>query len=654
LILQHFGLPQTYEESFGLKSDLLNDLLGQHQIDRVLSIVIEKFQVLESRSDFILCEGSDYLGEGSAFEFNVNQEIAKNLGCPILVLGNADGRSVADALRPVQIAVDTYRKHNCQIAGVLLNKAVPARVDTLNAALENCYADAGGVLAVIPFDHQLIAPSVQDLARQLQAEVLYGHNLLGRLPAHFLVAAMQMQNALNWLQADSLIITPGDRGDIIVGMLQAHQSTNYPNLAGILLSTGLKPEPSIAKLIEGLPQTLPILSVKTDTYTTVSQIRAVRSTLKSDDYEKIDLSIRTFERYVDLARLASQLSLVQSQEPTPRLFNYNLIQQAKANPQHIVLPESTEPRILKAVSILRSQQIVTITLLGQRDEIERAIEQHGIPLDLDDLAIVNPATSDKIEAYARTFYALRKHKGATLDISHDYLLDATYYGTMMVDRGDADGMVAGAIHTTQHTILPALQLIKAKPGVSLVSSVFLMYLGDRVRVYGDCAVNPNPDAAQLAEIAISSADTARSLGIEPRVALLSYASGDSATGSEVDKVRQATEIARKQRPDLILEGPIQYDAAVDPEVAALKLPGSVVGGRATVLVFPDLNTGNNTYKAVQRETGAIAIGPILQGLNKPVNDLSRGCTVDDIVNTVVVTAIQAQSQKTGHELPPSR
>jgi phosphate acetyltransferase len=654
LILQHFGLPQTYAESFGLRSDLLNDLLGQNQLDRVLSIVIEKFQVLESRSDFILCEGSDYLGEGSAFEFNVNQEIAKNLGCPILVLGNADGRSVADALRPVQIAVDTYRKHNCQIAGVLLNKAVPARVDTLNAALENCYGDAGCVLAVIPFDRQLIAPRVQDIARQLQAEVLYGHNLLGRLPAHFLVAAMQMQNALNWLQADSLIITPGDRGDIIVGMLQAHQSTNYPNLAGILLSTGLKPEPSISKLIEGLPQTLPILSVQTDTYTTVSQIREVRSILKSEDYEQIDLSIRTFERYVDLARLESQLSLVQTQEPTPRLFNYNLIQQAKANPQHIVLPESTEPRILKAVSILRSQNIVTITLLGQRDEIARAIEQHGIPLDLDDLAIVNPATSDKIEEYARTFYALRKHKGATLDISHDYMLDATYYGTMMVYLGDADGLVSGAIHTTQHTILPALQLIKAKPGVSLVSSVFLMYLGDCVRVYGDCAVNPNPDAAQLAEIAIASADTARSLGIEPRSALLSYSSGDSATGSAVDKVRRATEIARARRPDLILEGPIQYDAAVDPEIAALKLPGSIVGGRATVLVFPDLNTGNNTYKAVQRETGAIAIGPILQGLKKPVNDLSRGCTVDDIVNTVVVTAIQAQSQKTGQELPTSR
>jgi phosphate acetyltransferase len=643
LILQHFGLPQTYEESFGLRSDQVNDLMGQHLIDQVISIIIEKFKVLESRSDFILCEGSDYLGEGSAFEFNINQEIAKNLGCPILVLGNADNRSLAEAIRPVQIAVDTYHKHGCQIAGILLNKAIPEQVDALKTVLESCYGNTGAVLAVIPFDRKLINPRLQDIARQLQAEVLYGHDLMGRLTSNFLVAAMQMQNVLNWLKEDSLIITPGDRGDVIVGLIQAHQSTNYPSLAGILLSTGLKLEPSIAKLIEGLPQTLPILSVKTDTYTTVSQIEEIHSTLKPDDYEKIELSMRAFECYVDLARLETQVSLVQSQELTPRLFNYNLVQQAKANLQNIVLPESSDPRILRAASILQSQNIVSITLLGQREDIERVIKQQGIQLDLDNLAIINPATSNQMEEYARTFYALRKHKGATLDISHDYMLDATYYGTMMVYRGDADGMVSGAMHTTQHTIRPALQLIKAKPGVSLVSSVFLMYLGDHVRVYGDCAVNPNPDATQLAEIAIASADTAQSLGIEPRVALLSYSSGDSAKGDDVDKVRQATQIAQTKRPDLMLEGPIQYDAAVDPEVAAQKLPASVVGGRATVLVFPDLNTGNNTYKAVQRETGAIAIGPILQGLKKPVNDLSRGCTIDDIVHTVVITAIQAQS-----------
>ncbi|ESA35726.1 phosphate acetyltransferase [Leptolyngbya sp. Heron Island J] len=641
LILQHFGLQQTYEESFGLRSHQVNDLLGQHQINQAIAIIIDKFKALEQRSDFILCEGSDYLGKGAAFEFNLNQEIAKSLGCPILILGNADNRTVVDAIRPIQIAVDTYRNHHCPIAGIILNKAAPDHVEALEIALKSNHT--GYVSAVIPYEPRLISPRIQDIVQQLQAEVLYGQNLLGRLAVHFLVAAMQMQHALTWLKKDSLVITPGDRGDVIVGMLQAHQSSNYPNLAGILLSTGLKPEPAIAKLIEGSPQPPPILSVPTDTYTTASQIKEMHITLKPDDSERIRLSIHAFEQYVDLARLEAQISLEQRQELTPRMFTYNLVQQTKANPQHIVLPESSDPRILRAAAVLRSQKIVHLTLLGKRDQIEQRIKQYAIPLDLDDLTIINPAESPHLEDYARTFYHLRKHKGGTLDIAHDYMLDAAYYGTMMVYQGDADGMVSGAAHTTQHTIRPPLQLIKAKPGVALVSSVFLMYLGDHVRVYGDCAVNTNPDAAELAEIAIASADTAQSFGIEPRVALLSYSSGDSATGEDVEKVRQAAHLARKRRPTLLLEGPIQYDAAVDPEVAAHKLPQSTIAGRATVLIFPDLNTGNNTYKAVQRETGAIAIGPILQGLKKPVNDLSRGCSVDDIVNTVVITAIQAQT-----------
>ncbi|MBE9137077.1 phosphate acetyltransferase [Nodosilinea sp. LEGE 07088] len=652
LILQHFGLQQTDEESFGLRSHQINNLRGRHQIDQAIAGILDKFKVLEHRGDFVLCEGSDYLDEGTAFEFNLNQEIAKNLGCPILVLGNADHRSVDESIRLVQIAVDAYRKHHCQIAGIVLNKAAPEQVDRLKTALEACYGEADYVLAVIPYDRRLLSPRMRDIAQQLQAEVLYGHELLGHLATNVLVAAMQMQHALTWLREDSLIITPGDRGDMIVGVLQAHLSINYPNLAGMLLSTGLKPEPAIAKLFEGLPAPLPILSVKTDTYTTASQIQAVHSSLNPEDHEKIDLSLRAFEQHVDLARLEEQVSLVQQPELTPQLFTYQLMQQAKADPRHIVLPESTDLRILKAAAVLRSRKLATLTLLGKREDIERVIKRHSIQLDLEDLTIVNPSESPHLDDYAHTFYRLRKHKGATLDIAYDYMLDATYYGTMMVYRGDADGMVSGAAHTTQHTIRPALQLIKAKPGVALVSSVFLMYLGEHVRVYGDCAVNANPDAAQLADIAIASADTAQAFGIEPRVALLSYSSGDSAQGEDVEKVRQATHLARQRRPDLPIEGPIQYDAAVDPEVAAHKFPGTAGGGQATVLVFPDLNTGNNTYKAVQRETGAIAIGPILQGLKKPVNDLSRGCTVNDIVNTVVITAIQAQAAREAAVSPP--
>ncbi|MCM1984826.1 phosphate acetyltransferase [Lyngbya confervoides] len=643
LMLRHFNLPQTYPESYGLSSRQINTLMAQNRINEALENIIAKFKHLEQQGGFVLCEGSDYLGEGSAFEFNLNQEVAKALGAPILVLGNADHRSVADTLRPLKIAVDTYERHSCNVVGILLNKASADQVEALRTALVESFGASRYVLGVIPYDRRLSCPRVRDIAQQLQAEVIYGHGALDRLAAHFVVVAMQMQHALGWIQEDSLIITPGDRGDVIVGMIQAHQSLNYPNLAGMLLSTGLKPDPAITKLIEGLAQPLPILSVKTDTYQTVSQIREIHSPLRPDDRTKIELSIHTFEQHVAWPRLQERISLVPPQEPTPRMFNYNLMQQARAKQQHIVLPESQDPRILKAAALLQSQNLVRLTLLGQREDIERLIKQQGIALNLEEVNIIHPAESPCLKDYSQTFYQLRQHKGATLDIAHDYMLDATYYGTMMVYRGDADGMVSGAIHTTQHTIRPALQLIKAKPGVSLVSSVFLMYLEDRVLVYGDCAVNPTPNADQLAEIALASAQTAQAFGIEPRLALLSYSSGESGQGDEVDKVRQATQIARQRRPDLSIEGPIQYDAAVDPAIAAQKLPGSTVAGRATVLIFPDLNTGNNTYKAVQRETGAIAIGPILQGLKRPVNDLSRGCSVEDIVNTVVITAIQAQT-----------
>ncbi len=645
LIRTYFKLPQSYEASFGLFYHDISEMMAQHRINDALEAIITKYKALEAQCDFILCEGSDYLGQGSAFEFDLNQEIAKNLGCPIIVLGSAQNRSVDDAISPVQIAVDTYRENNAQVMGVVLNKAEPDQVEELETALQKRFGTEGYTLAVIPFNPKLSSPRMRDIAQQLQADVLYGHNRLASLASNFLVAAMQVQHALTWLKEDSLVITPGDRGDVIVGMLQAHQSSNYPKLAGLLLSTGLKPEAAIAQLIEGLPDPIPILSVQTDTYTTASQVREVHSTLFPDDQEKINLSIRAFDEHVNLEQFEQQISSLQVHGITPKMFIYNRVQQARNDPQHIVLPEGRDPRILKAASVLLARGIVNLSILGNGEEIARVVKQHGIHLDLNSLPIVHPRKSPKLDEYAQIFYELRKHKGATLDIARDFMMDASYYGTMMVYTGDADGMVSGAAHTTQHTIRPALQVIKTKPKFSIVSSVFFMCLDNRVLVYGDCAVNPNPTAEQLAEIAITSAETAQTFDIDPKVALLSYSSGASGKGDEVEKVRKATLIAQERRPDLKIEGPIQYDAAVDMDVGAQKMPGSLVAGQANVLVFPDLNTGNNTYKAVQRETGAIAIGPILQGLKKPVNDLSRGCTVEDIVNTVVITAVQAQTAK---------
>ena len=643
LIVSHFDLKQSYEESFGMRSREAQDLVAQHRTDEVIDMIIRKFKILESRGDFLLCEGSDYLSESLAFEYNFNQEIAKNLRAPVLILGNALKRSLDDAIGPVEIAVEAYQDAGCDIAGIILNNAAADLVNPLKAELFRRFGMRGLLLSVIPHHPRLASPRVRDIATQLQATVLYGHKRLKNLATKRVVAAMQLQNCLNRLQPNSLVITPGDRADMIAGMLQAHQSTSYPPLAGLLLSTGMQPDPAIARLIEGMPDPLPILSVETDTYNTAAQVNEVHSALLPDDREKIDLSIQTFDQHVDLPQLEQQISAVRVRGMTPKMFTYNLMERAKSQRQHIVLPEAYDPRILKAAATLVNRGIVKLTLLGRRQDVQRVIDRYQVRLDLDHVNVVHPSESEILQDYAHTFFELRQHKGVTLDNALDVMMDVSYFGTMMVYKGDADGMVSGAVHTTQHTIRPALQFVKTHPGFTVVSSDLLVSQEQRVLVYGDCAINPNPTAEQLAEIAISSADTARTFGVDPKVALLSYSSGESGKGEEVEKVRTATKLAREWRPDLLLEGPIQYDAAVDPEVGAQKMQGSAVAGQATVLIFPDLNTGNNTYKAVQRETGAIAIGPVLQGLRKPVNDLSRGCTVEDIINTVAITAVQAQT-----------
>ncbi|MEG3438143.1 phosphate acetyltransferase [Pannus brasiliensis CCIBt3594] len=643
LILDYFHLQQTYEEAFGLCYDEVNELLVRQKFDEIIERIINKFQNLEKKFDFIVCEGSDYLQESSAFEFELNTEIARNLGCPIIILGNAYHRQTEDAIGPIVISRDTYKDKGCPVIGIILNQADPEEITELKDTLSETFPSEEYSLAVIPYNAKLASPRVKEIVRQLDARVLYGHQRLEGLASHVLVVAMQMQNALQWLKEDSLVITPWDRGDVIIGMLQAHQSANYPNLAGILLTAGGEPEPSIARLIDGLPDPVPILSVSTDTYTTADRVHNVSAALTASDRDKIALSLQIFADHVNLDRLESKIRDLPVRGLTPKMFTHNLVRVARENKRHIVLPEGTEPRILQAAAVLLHQDIVDLTLLGKREDIETAIKKHGINLELDRLRTIEPATDPNFERYAETLYEARKTKGMNLDMARDSALDVSYFGTLMVYRGEADGMVSGAVHTTQHTIRPALQIIKTTPDCSVVSSVFFMCLEDRVLVYGDCAVNPDPTAEQLAEIAISSAETARRFGIEPRVALLSYSSGESGTGADVEKVRQATRLARTKRPDLKIEGPIQYDAAVDAAVAAQKMPGSEVAGKATVFIFPDLNTGNNTYKAVQRETGALAIGPILQGLKKPVNDLSRGCTVPDIINTVVITAIQSMS-----------
>jgi len=642
LLLRHFKLPVPYESTFALTLEEANHLLATRQEDALLNRIITQYRKLEEMYDFVLCMGLDYNQELTLFESDLDAEIARNLDCPVVILANAHGISLDILAGNIESLLTTFQSKGCPVVGIVVNRVSPDRMEETQESLRGLLKEDDLLTFVVPSDELLASPTIREVAEQLEAEVLYGEDKLDNLAYRFMVIAMQMQNYLARLKPHSLLVTPGDRGEVILSALQAHQSTNYPPLAGLILATGERPAPTVRRLLDGLPSVLPILSVETETYETVTQLNKVHSYITPDNPTKIQTVKKLFEKYIDMEAVFGRFGRIQSRGIPPKRFLYNLVQWARSDKKRIVLPESTDPRILKATETLLEREIAEIILLGKKEKIVALINQMGLSLDLERLTLIEPASAPEFKEYAHTLYELRKHKGLTPELAEETMHDISYFATMMVYKGHADGMVSGAVHTTAHTIRPAFQIIKTRPGVSVVSSVFFMCLEDRVLIYGDCAVVPKPTAEELAEIAITSAETAKAFGILPRVALLSYSSGSSGSGEEVERVRKATQLAQKRRPDLLLEGPIQYDAAVDEQVGRSKMPGSKVAGRATVLIFPDLNTGNNTYKAVQRETGAIAIGPVLQGLNKPVNDLSRGCTVEDIINTVAITAVQAQ------------
>ncbi len=643
LILSHFDLDLDYNETYAFTSQEAQDLISKGQMDKVLDRIIEKYKALEEKSDFILLEGSDYITESSTFEFGFNVQIAKNLSSPVLIIGKGDGdRSIEEVLRPLQLAIENFVENDCEVIGAIVNRG---RADDAHEVLTTMQRELpikNLFLSVIPENRLLKSPTVREVKDHLNAKVLYGEDQLDNLVYYYSIGAMQLHNYLNKIKDNSMVLTPGDRGEIILGNITAHLSDNYPQIAAILLTTGLMPEKSILKLLEGVAGIPPILLVDTNTYESAMRLNTLHSYVMPGNDLKIHESLRIFEKYVDTEGLEDRISKVEVRGMTPRMFQYLLTQKARQAQKHIVLAEGEDERILKAAEFLVEHGIVKIILLGDQEKINQLISKLGLNLSEDNVTILTPHEAPEYENYVNTLYELRKHKGINIDVAHDLMNDVSYFGTMMVHMGHADGMVSGAVHTTQHTIRPALQIIKTKPGFSIVSSVFFMCLDDRVLVYGDCAINPNPNAEQLAEIAMSSAHTAEAFGIEAKVAMLSYSSGQSGKGADVEAVKEATVIVKEKDPGMMVEGPIQYDAAVDYEVGTKKVPGSKVAGQASVLIFPDLNTGNNTYKAVQRETGAIAIGPVLQGLNKPVNDLSRGCTVPDIINTAIITAIQAQ------------
>lgn len=640
----------TYEQCVGVTYE---DVHSDPEL--ALARIVQRYKAVEAQCDAVVVIGSDYTDVGSPTELAFNARIAANLGAPVLLvlggrvgqgqgtgerLGQSDARTPDDIRQLTDVALAELRDEHASALAVIVNRADPERLDETVAAVRS--AAAGIPVWAIPEDPYLVAPSMQSIMEATNGTLIKGDpELLAREALGVVVAAMSMANVLPRLIEGSVVVVPADRADVLLAVLLANSSATFPSIAGIVLNGGFELPEAIERLMVGLAPSLPIIRTELGSYETALRITHTRGRLAADSQRKHDTALALFETYVDASALLDRLEVSRADVVTPLMFEYTLLERARQNRKHIVLPEGDDDRILRAAATLLARDVVDLTILGEEIEVRsRAI---GLGLDISKAQVVSPFDDVLSLKFAEEYARLRAHKGVTLDQARDVVTDLSYFGTMMVQLGLADGMVSGAAHTTAHTIGPSFKIIKTRPGVSVVSSVFLMALADRVLVYGDCAIIPDPTAEQLADIAISAAATAVQFGIEPRIAMLSYSTGESGEGADVDKVRTATALVHARRPELLVDGPMQYDAAADAAVAATKMPSSEVAGRATVFIFPDLNTGNNTYKAVQRIAGAVAIGPILQGLRKPINDLSRGALVQDIVNTVAITAIQAAS-----------
>ncbi|WP_353809016.1 phosphate acetyltransferase [Agromyces sp. SYSU T00194] len=651
LLLAHEAVDISYDDAIGVRYDDVHA-----DPERALATIVSRFKAVEARCDAVVIVGSDYTDVGSPTELAYNARIAANLGAPMLLavggrlpqgtddgerLGYVHARTPDEVAQLTELALEELHAEHATLLGIIVNRADPERLEELIAAVREVVgAAADPAVWAIPEDRYLVAPTMGSIMAAVDGTLYAGDpQLLNREALGVVVAAMSLVNVLPRLIEGSVVVVPGDRADVLLGVLTAHASATFPSISGIVLNGGFELPEQIERLVDGLHTDLPIIRTGLGSYDTAVRITHTRGRLAAESQRKRDTALRLFERHIDTTEFLDRLDVSHADVVTPLMFEYGLLERARQADKHIVLPEGDDDRILRAAATLLARGVARLTILGESIEVRsRAL---SLGLDIAGAEVVSSHDAVLGMKFAEEYHRLRQHKGMTLERARERVTDVSYFGTMMVHLGLADGMVSGAAHTTAHTIKPSFEIVKTKPGVSVVSSVFLMALADRVLVYGDCAVNPDPTAEQLADIAISSSQTAAQFGIDPRVAMLSYSTGTSGAGADVDKVRTATALVRERMPHLPVEGPIQYDAAVDVAVAASKLPDSEVAGRATVFIFPDLNTGNNTYKAVQRSAGAVAIGPVLQGLNKPVNDLSRGALVQDIVNTVAITAIQA-------------
>ncbi|WP_054812374.1 phosphate acetyltransferase [Nocardia arizonensis] len=632
LLLEHSTADIDYVQAIGVTYEQVHA-----DPDAAISEIVMRFHDVAKACDAVVVIGSDYTDVASPSELRYNARIAVNLGAAVLLVVRGAGRGPAEVQQLAELCAAELQQEHAQLTAIVANRCAPTDLDEIRSVLGG-FAVPVWALPEVPL---LIAPTMAELCQAVDGEMYSGDpELLQREALQIMVGGMTAEHILERLSDGMVVIAPGDRSDVLLSVVNAHEAAGFPSLSGIVMNGGLLPHPAVARLMEGLKPRLPILTTRFGTYDTASAAYRTRGRMSAGNPRKVNTALALMEQYVDAPELLRRIEVPRTSIVTPQMFEYQLIEWAREDRKRIVLPEGGDDRVLRAAGRVLQRRIADLVILGDETSVRARAAELGV--DIGGAEVLSPATSGHLDDFAAEYAELRKHKGMTLERARETVSDISYFGTMMVHRGIADGMVSGAAHTTAHTIRPSLEIIKTVPGVSTVSSVFLMCLADRVLAYGDCAVVPDPTSEQLADIAISSACTAARFGIEPRVAMLSYSTGESGSGADVDKVRVATELVRERAPELPVEGPIQYDAAIEPTVATTKLPDSEVAGRATVFVFPDLNTGNNTYKAVQRSAGAIAIGPVLQGLRKPVNDLSRGALVADIVNTVAITAIQAR------------
>ncbi|MFI5802117.1 phosphate acetyltransferase [Streptomyces sp. NPDC051561] len=640
LLRARYRLSQDPAAVYGMDYHEAAALQAEKGTDELVSQLVDRFHQVARGYEVVLVLGTDFADTQLPDELALNARLANEFGASVIPVVGGRKQTSESVRAEARNAYRAYDSLGCDVLALVVNRVAPADRGQVADRLNDSRLPVPAY--VLPDEPALSAPTVAQITQSLGGTVLLGDDAgLARDALDFVFGGAMLPNFLNALTPGCLVVAPGDRSDLVVGAMAAH-SAGTPPIAGVLLTLDEKPGQEILTLAARLAPGTPVISVAGGSFPTAGELFALEGKLNAATPRKAETALGLFERHVDTADLLARMSVARSGRVTPMMFEHELLEQARSDRRRVVLPEGSEERVLRAADVLLRRDVCDLTLLGDVDVIRKKAADLGI--DLAATQLIDPQTSELRQSFAERYSQLRAHKGVTVELAFDVVADVNYFGTLMVQEGLADGMVSGSVHSTAATIRPAFEIIKTKPDAKIVSSVFFMCLADKVLVYGDCAVNPDPNAVQLADIAIQSAGTAAQFGVEPRMAMLSYSTGTSGAGADVDKVREATELVRTSRPDLLVEGPIQYDAAVEPSVAATKMPGSEVAGQASVLIFPDLNTGNNTYKAVQRSAGAVAVGPVLQGLRKPVNDLSRGALVQDIVNTVAITAIQAQGE----------